>query len=307
MIDRIWKYATKAHQRDGISRIHYFFDYGLNALRFGCSALDYDLYNFYDLNSNGKRSFITLGQRAKLDSSRNTEGMLKIIDDKEESLMYYASFMKRDWCGQKYHCSKDEYNEFCKKHKKAIIKNASGSCGIGVKIVSTSEEDLGKTFYDFCAERNVLAEELILQHESLNYLYPNAINTIRIVTFGGKILGAALRMGMHGAEVDNAHAGGIYAEIDLETGVVISTGQNYQKERFVRHPDTDTVIPGFQIPFWTESKELTIQATKITGPFGFIGWDIAVTPDGPTLVEANSGPGLELIQSPISHGLAGIN
>jgi hypothetical protein len=53
------------------------------------------------------------------------------------------------------------------------------------------------------------------------------------------------------------------------------------------HPDTGTRLDGFRIPFWQEALDLAKQAHKSFSEFGFLGWDLALTKDGPKFLEAN--------------------
>jgi len=56
------------------------------------------------------------------------------------------------------------------------------------------------------------------------------------------------------------------------------------------HPDSGVVISDVTIPFWREAMELAKRAhAKAFASFVFLGWDIAITTDGPLLIETNSG------------------
>ena len=147
-----------------------------------------------------------------------------------------------------------------------------------------------------------VVEELIEQHADLAALYPRAINTLRVVTMNRRVIGAALRMGAGGNCVDNTSAGGVYAGIDVDSGIVVSRALNHLGERFVRHPDTGVVIPGFKIPYWRESLSLIEDAVPLTVGVPLIGWDIAITASGPTLVEVNTHPGMWTMQAPLGIG-----
>lgn len=71
------------------------------------------------------------------------------------------------------------------------------------------------------------------------------------------------------------------------------------------HPDTNMPIAGIEIPFWHESVELVVRAHAIAfAKFVFLGWDVALTTEGPLLLETNSGWGAifhQMLDGPLGH------
>ncbi len=60
------------------------------------------------------------------------------------------------------------------------------------------------------------------------------------------------------------------------------------------HPDTGAEITAQPVPFWPAALELVVNAHKKVPEFSrfvFLGWDVAITPEGPLLIETNSGWG----------------
>ena len=54
-----------------------------------------------------------------------------------------------------------------------------------------------------------------------------------------------------------------------------------------RHPRTGAALDGIEIPGWHELRELVLRAARAFGALRTIGWDVAMTPEGPVLVEGN--------------------
>lgn len=304
MFKKIWEYAGTYSEKFNVSRIYLFVDYFVCAMIYGCRGEDYFICRFFRLSRKQKKQFVTELYQTDFEKKYTDSVQADIIDNKEKSLDYFSDFIERDWCGTVYNSSSAEYQCFYEKHERAIIKPINGNGGHGIEIVNLKERfPSADAFRDYCIDNQMIAEELILQHEAMNRVYPNAINTIRMVTLKGKVVGAALRMGVGEACVDNAHSGGIYAEINVANGTVTGSAMNHKCEQFSCHPTTKVEISGIAVPFWEECKAMVERASCLVPAVYLIAWDIAITPAGPTLVESNTGPGLRVIQAPNGHGL----
>jgi hypothetical protein len=96
--------------------------------------------------------------------------------------------------------------------------------------------------------------------------------------------------------------------IDLETGVLgrmTSDKADSLSEWGDRHPITGAMATGRIVPFWRETVELVIRAHSLLPGRVVVGWDVAVTEDGPMLLEGNSFPDniypQRLYQKPMGH------
>lgn len=53
------------------------------------------------------------------------------------------------------------------------------------------------------------------------------------------------------------------------------------------HPKTKTAFAGLELPFWSEARRLVERTALLFLPVRTIGWDVALTPNGPMIVEGN--------------------
>jgi len=87
---------------------------------------------------------------------------------------------------------------------------------------------------------------------------------------------------------DNNAAGGVFYGIEVVSGRLTFGTRRGTSEVFVRHPRTDEAVQDFVLPFWNETVALCRTAhTGLGSTFPTVGWDVAVTPQGPVLVEMN--------------------
>jgi hypothetical protein len=149
------------------------------------------------------------------------------------------------------------------------------------------------------ARNGRLIEEYLDQHPALAAFNETSVNTLRLLVYaspggGARTLGGYLRIGRHGALVDNHVAGGLVAGIDLATGV-LGPALDGSPERRVHpsHPDSGRQIEGTRLPYWAEALAVAEAALDAFPHMRFAGFDIAITRDGPVIIEINNYPGLD--------------
>lgn len=148
------------------------------------------------------------------------------------------------------------------------------------------------------SERSVL-QERIVQHPALTALHAPSINTVRLVTVlrdgEARPLAAALRIGVGGRSVDNWSAGGLIAGVDLATGRLYGQGLFKPERRgglrrpaVDQHPDSSVLLDGYALPSFAEGVGLACRFHRDLMRPTSVGWDLAFTPSGPTVVEGNT-------------------
>lgn len=192
--------------------------------------------------------------------------------------------------------------EFLSKHERCFCKLIDGECADSVLSLRSTEgklwngndeidmEQLGK----MVSGGRYIIQEVVEQHELVNKLNPSCINTIRIITIRGKsgainVFAASMRLGVRADSfVDNRAAGGMAVGI-TEDGKLKKYG--FQHVEFggksEKHPVTGVVFENYQLPYWDEVVSLVKRAHECFRGIQSIGWDVAITPTGPILIEGN--------------------
>lgn len=175
-----------------------------------------------------------------------------------------------------------------------------------------TREELFKLLMARSQHGALMIQPRLINHRALDRFNNRALSTVRVLTcldeFGRpEVLGAAMRMAIGSNHtIDNLHAGGIAAAIDLETGQLgpaSNLGANSRLGWIDRHPDTGAVINGAKLPSWHDVRDFALATHKEFSDRVIVGWDIAITPEGPLLIEGNGAPDLDIMQRFIRHGL----
>jgi hypothetical protein len=147
-----------------------------------------------------------------------------------------------------------------------------------------------------------LLQRRYVNHPVLEQLSGEVLCTTRVLTGrrpNGELslLAAVLRMPTRHALADNFDKGGIACSIHERSGVLgTAAGMDHAIVRLTHHPVTGKPISGITLPFWDEVKRICLKAHGLFPEVTWVGWDAALTPDGPILVEGNYAPGLESLQ-----------
>lgn len=144
------------------------------------------------------------------------------------------------------------------------------------------------------ASSPLLVQVCLETHADISGFGPCGLPTMRIVTYRpvegpAALLTAELRMPVGDLQVDNVGAGGITSAIDIDTGILKGHAQGGRYNGSVdAHPDSGDPIRGVPIPDWEAVVESVCEGHRTFSEYAFVGWDVACTPEGPSLVEGNT-------------------
>ena len=145
-------------------------------------------------------------------------------------------------------------------------------------------------------------EECLMNAPEIAVINESSLNTIRCYTFidkAGKthILEMMLRVGQAGSHVDNWGSGGVGYVFDKETGICSQYGLDKLNRPYSFHPGSNVQMIGFKLPRFEELKQYIYDLCSVNPKARYVGWDIAVTPDGFDLVEMNCPGGHDFLQA----------
>ena len=260
--------------------------------------MDYYIFEMYDLNYKQRKTIMTRGINNKYIRKLNDPNFWYVFDLKDEFNRKFAKYLRRDWIFLE---KKEDLLEFIKNKEYIIVKPRNGTCGQGIEKIKISDFDK-KDLYDYLKDKNLLiVEEVVNQHDIINKLHPYSVNTLRMVTIlndkKAKVAAAYMRIG-NGKAVDNFNNGGMVVPIDIETGEILYSAYDKAKNLYEKHPATNYVIKGFKIPLYKEAIKMVEEVAKIVPEMGIIGWDVAITNEGPLLIEAKNFPGHDIYKLP---------
>ena len=205
--------------------------------------------------------------------------------------------------------------EFVRENRRVVLKPQKGGGGRGVMVAACENGNIllngreipDDEFLSVVKElKHYLVCEFIHQHRYASSIFPHTPNSIRIVTMWDDetgspfIAGAVHRFGCTATiPVDNFSQGGASAKVDLQSGRLekIALVINDKLVFGEKHPETGEAVEGVTIPHW---ETVTASILDLAGTLKFlplIGWDVIVTEKSLKLVEANSYPDVDILQT----------
>ncbi|HBG01456.1 MAG TPA: hypothetical protein DDW87_07785 [Firmicutes bacterium] len=286
----------------------YFVDMIKTRLRFRLGAAEYLKLGIYRLSPDQRNQIVTRHDRDRIVRHYNDVSQMHRLNNKLTFLTDYASFTGRSFLAIN-DVTFEEFEKFMLTHKSIIAKHSDGGQGEGIKTYSLSDgqSNIEDIYHDIRVRNHDVVEELLVQHPSFAPINKYGFPVVRVLTFLDEksmvhILATTLTVAVNDVVV-NLHRGGIYLNIDGESGKVSSLGIDEQDNIYEYHPLTKEKFVGFQIPLWEALLELVQAASKITPEVRYVGWDVGVSPTGPVLIEANViNPGIVAIQHPVITG-----
>lgn len=188
-----------------------------------------------------------------------------------------------------------------------VIKTTESSHGDNVwviKAIDYQEKDAMMTRFDnqviklseVLGTNALIFENLVHQTNQFAAFNESSVNTVRFMTTlwpdgTAKIIATFIKIGRAGKCVDNAGGGGnVDVCVDTETGEIKYAIQ-YDGWRNIKdiekHPDSGNQLNGVIIENWEAIKSEVIRFQQAFPYCKAAGWDIAITDDGPVVIEVN--------------------
>lgn len=274
-------------------------DAGWSVFRYGMALTDYLTYKFYNRSAEERRQYIGTRTVNEFYATVSPEAYKQRFTQKPIFLRDFAAYTKREFLVPQ-EGNFDEFLAFLQRHEAFMSKPFDGLGGQDVNKVYTKDITDPKAYFDRCVADRVFLEELVVQHEGLNRLCPASVNTIRVMTYYNhgtpRILWMGMRVGSGKSAVDNFSSGGMVVGIDAETGCLKGDAIDKAGVTYPLHPTTGVQFDGFSIPCFDQIRDLVLETARMEDKILVIGWDVAITPDGPVLIEGNRRPGFGLSQ-----------
>ena len=281
--------------------------------KFGTNANEYFCYKFPDLTDKERNAYLPRKRKDSLIIKQMGTDWTYYLDQLKDKYQFYLltkKYFAREAC---YMETPDDYDAFkvlISKFTNVIAKPLRGGCGVGVVILDLKdfENDPQKVFaYLQSYKTPFIVEELVQQDPRMSEWNESSINTLRIPSFrtnkGIQIVYPSVRIGRKGSVVDNAGAGGTFAALDPISGVVISDGYDKRGKSYLKHPDSEKIFMGAQIPDWKNLVSIVEELHQsLPLKHKYIAFDFALSTKGWVLIEGNWGE-LSMPQVEFGRGL----
>lgn len=298
-----WKTAREVSQSYGGNRLCVWLDMMWCNIRFGAMhTLDYTLFEFYKKNSRERNTFLTTRRYYKFIKSFDKDTFFQ-LSDKPTTYRKYADFIHRDWLLVDENTSDEDIKAFIVKSTRAIVKPISSDSGKGVFMASINEGETVSRIIDVKNHgHGLLVEGIVENCEELKTINPSSLNTLRVDVMvkadkSLEIFSVHLRCGCGDTVVDNWGAGGVAYPVDIETGIINAPGMDFKRNRYIIHPGTNKVMPGYKIPRYEEACQMAKDIISRDIKVMYAGLDLAIMPDGIELIEINFPPAPYFLQS----------
>ena len=253
-------------------------------------------FAYFHLDKRDMRTFVSNTERTCVKHTMN-DFTQSALADKSKVYRYFKDWYKREAVTLETARDFEKYRAFVQKHPVFVVKIVNSSMGMGVWLQKATD-DPQHDFHEIIRHGKVLLEERIEQGGEMVCFNDSSINTVRVSTYLTRdgVLPAYgfIRTGRPGSFVDNAGAGGIFAMIDVEKGLVSANGVDEFGHEYPVHPDSGIPYIGFAFPDWDEALRICREASLVLPEMKYKSFDLAYSKQGWVVVEIN--PSGELVQ-----------
>lgn len=177
---------------------------------------------------------------------------------------------------------------------RVFCKPAIDSCGgRGCRVIDFSTMSDNESVMDTIKGLgdNFVIQELLHCHPSISAMYPNSVNTFRVITYRWQNnfyhMPVFMRIGRGGAVVDNGASGGLFIGVH-DDGSLTDYAVAHNEVCIPSHPDTGYIFKNSSIPNFSMVIESALKMHSMIPEVGLVYWDFTINVSGsPVLIECN--------------------
>lgn len=262
-------------------------------LAYGFLPEEYVCYELGKKSVEERRKFVSAKECYEKTFRMNDELAVEIFNNKGKTYERFKKYYQREAVYIEKQRDIDKYRKFVKANPVFVKKSVYEAMGRSVELIDMSapEMDADAYFEKLIRIGPHLLEERVIQSPKLAAFNESSVNTVRCITFYTRSGVVApyyfMKVGRSGSFVDNGGAGGILVGIDAETGKLCTDGFDECNRRYEVHPDSGVPFKEYQLPQWTQMKNMCIEMSSQIPDVKYIGWDMTHTKDGWVVVEGN--------------------
>lgn len=260
------------------------------SVRYEMGFRDYAVWDIRLLKAKERRTWMTHPKSYRLTKTLNGAESREVMENKLQFNADFSDVMGREWIDAKS-VSAADLQAFVRKHGAVMAKPADGFGGAGLARYEASDAADAEAFHALLIERNqTLVEQFLVQQDDMARLYPGSVNTVRLITYLDKqdvfhVIAGVLRIG-NGGVIDNFAGGGMFTMLN-DDGVALYSAVDKHSNAYEVHPATGVAIKGFEVPMYREMVSLVEKLSRRLPHTPYVGWDVALTRQGPAILEAN--------------------
>lgn len=314
------KFSRLVSNAYGIGKAHFFFCMLGVCLIHSVTPIHYCRHQFFLRKPTDVEAFLFGNEASVLLPQLNDEPRSDTVDDKEK---FYGICTKNDLpIPEIFGIVGTEGTPTVLPDEDIVVKPIRGSKGSGIEIwkyvnnsfIGPEGDALGSTeLIDkirsnaIMSGNRMIIQRRLFNHSVLSDLSKNALITVRIITYRDpygvfRVMNENMILSL-GFDSDGIRQA--VAPINEETGRLgAAVPYGVIRKEFSTHPVTSAPILNVPVPYREEALSLALRAHASFPDFFSLGWDIAITDDGPVILETNKVWDAETVQRPNLYPIA---
>lgn len=291
--------AEKIAKENNKSKSYVKRDMIINFLKYKIGYTDYFKSDYINLSEERKKDFLT---------SKNFLNVMAYLNPKEYRILtldkivfnnIMKDYLKRDYLDLRVSTEKD-IEKFLKGKTTVFAKPTTDFGGHNIEKIEVKDvKNITSLHQKLLKNKQYLLEDGIIQHKLVQKINPYAVNALRLITLIKEgevhIIGNTFRIGLD--ENYAIQCRDTYMRLNEDGSpackFVDDDGITYDK-----HPLTGFDFNSIdKIPYVPEAIEMVKKAALLIPNLRYIGWDVAITDNGPLIIEGNEFPSYGLIQN----------